>query len=206
MSEAVKKYYNIPEAELEKLTNEEELGNFENVPVHPETIPGRPESADFAKWCTEQLDYRGARVEQLRIELRAMQLKNSEILSLMESEEKFITDRIEWHIRNIQQIMPPSVTAAFVGDRVRLFYKESTSTEIYDSESIPLEFCEMKQEIKKALIKEHLENGGDEVLGARLNTKLSLQIKPGGERAKMNQKNMEKRHTKALIADAVKEF
>jgi len=196
---AIEQYYNIPESELigfEREESEDCLGSrFIGAALNQE-------DPNYQAWAMNQLDYRGARIEQLKLELKALELKNKAIRDLMDAEEKLIADKIDWHNRAIIQILPPAKDSTFVGERVRLYYKETVSTDIYDPDSVPIDYCTTVTAPSKAKIKEALEAGSEEIPGAKLVTKFSLQIKPGGERGKTNARSKEKRDTKKLIEEA----
>lgn len=80
-----------------------------------------------------------------------------------------------------------------VSDDIAITWRKSQRGEIVDKEAIPVEFLRIKdpepnlEELKAAA------KAGKQIPGYELRTNFSLQIKPGGARAKANQRAREKK-------------
>lgn len=98
----------------------------------------------------------------------------------------------------IEKVLPPSDASAIVTDTVSIFYKPSTSVEVVDAESIPIDLIRVRTAPDLIAIGAKLK-AGEQVPGATLKVNYNLQIKHGGERAKKAAATREKARAKKTI-------
>lgn len=124
------------------------------------------------------------RYTEAKLEGKKAELK--ELLEAAKSESSYYENKLAFIGRCIESVLPPGKGSEFINHAVSLTYRRSERCEIVDAESVPMEYCKLEPVPQVALIKETLKAGG-KVEGATLTEHFSLQVKPGGDRAKSNQ-------------------
>lgn len=131
---------------------------------------------ELGKWFL----YTESKLEGLRAEYKPLR-------EAMEANERALSDRcdfIKWCIKNI---LPTADESQVVNKEVYVHYRKSEKVDIFDSDSIPIEYVRTVQEPLAQEIKTAIRNGA-EISGARVLTTWSPQIKHGGENALKNAK------------------
>lgn len=140
----------------------------------------------------------GKRYQYWEAELEAAEARYKAALEAKHSDVKLIQAKLAWYERQILSALPPSPDASYVDDAVSITYRQSTKCDVTDPEAIPLEYTRVKTEPELNKIKEALK-AGEQVPGARLSFNYSLQVKPGGVRAKESEKRRKKEAAKRDI-------
>lgn len=130
----------------------------------------------LGNWCL----YTKAKLEGKKAELR-------QILDSAEAEEGYYKNKLAFIERCIQSVLQPGQGSEFVNHAVSLTYRRSERCIIEDAEAVPMEYCKLEPVPQVEKIKDILRAGG-KVEGAKLTEHFSLQVKPGGDRAKSNQR------------------
>lgn len=131
--------------------------------------------------------------------LASVEARHAEYLQSLERETQFLKSRIDNCKRYLEMCAPSAPGSSIVTDDVAVWFKETKSVDVFDAELVPLEFCRVKTEPDKTLIKEALQ-AGKEVAGARIVINRHLQVEHGGERARANAQARARRATAKEIS------
>ena len=137
----------------------------------------------------------GKRYQYWEAELEAAEARYKGALEARQMDVKLIQAKLAWYERQVLAALPPSPDASYVDNTVSISYRQSTKCDVTDPEAIPLEYTRVKSEPELNKIKEALK-AGEQVPGARLSFNYSLQIKPGGIRAKESEKRRKREAAK----------
>lgn len=184
-NDTLENIFAIPDEALQVLNDEEERGGI-SLSLH--NAPARG------------LIYRSNQIMRLDAELRSLEAKYKPLIEEMESQLKFIQNRIEFQKNCIKQVLVPGPDAEYIDDNISLFYTTTTACEITDEEQIPIEYSRVTTKPAVSEIKKVLESGTN-VPGARLVLNYNLQVKPGGPKAKKNAETRRNRRIEKIVEE-----
>lgn len=132
-------------------------------------------------------------VKYRELELKAAKARVEPLIEELESEIKFHTQRLEYAQKVLTFLFPPGPDSTFANDYVSAYYSPSFETEVFDTESIPIEYTKFIEPTPdKRKIKEALQKGAD-IPGARIVINYNLKIGAGGKRGEHNRAQREKK-------------
>lgn len=132
-------------------------------------------------------------VKHRELELKAVKARLTPLIEELESEIKFHAQQLEYAEKVLTFLFPPGPDSTFNNEYVSAYYSPSVETEVYDTESIPIEYTNfIEPRPDKRKIKEAIETG-KEVPGARLIINYNLKIGAGGKRGDYNRAQRDKK-------------
>ena len=153
---------------------------------------------------SNQLPILANRLLWYQAKARALEAEYRPIIEAMEADLAFLEKRIARLQSFIGLVFSPGRDSDYVDDNISLFYKATESVQIENAERITIDFMRLKTEPDIKKIAEALKQG-QEVSGAKLSEHYHLQIKPGGEKARANQKKRIQARNKNLSQSTIVE-
>jgi hypothetical protein len=191
----IDKIYPEPNKELQELLTLAYAEHEEGGQVSSETYQKLTKLE--AKELSEAATSYGLWHQNAEAKLRAKKAELEPIIQALKDEINYHEKRVQFIEWRIKMLLSPSAKTALTNEKVDIFYTRSERLEIPNSESVPIEYCEIKYAPVTDRIKQDLKAGA-KLDFASLKENWNLQIKPGGEKAIANaKKRMAKREQEA---------
>lgn len=136
---------------------------------------------DLAKWYL----FTTSKLEGLRAEYKPL-------MDAMNGNIKELEQRLEYIKYCINSVLQPGPESVVANESIYAFYQTSKKVVIENEQQIPIDFSRVETVPDTALIKKALE-AGEQVAGARLESRWNLQVRFGGERAIKNARKLKEK-------------